>query len=220
MEDDHQLRTYRRPESIVFLKTKEAWGGLSNMAAGYPLQINETSILTSEALYQACRFPHHPNIQQLIIDQRSPMAAKMKSKPYRVAYCRPDWDKVHVQVMRWCLRLKLAQNWDRFGALLLKTDDKPIVEESRRDAFWGAKPTGAETLEGRNALGRLLMELRGEFKANGDTLRVVEPPAIPDFHLLGEPILRWDGLGPCASTSDSTTKQKAINLPLQFPDGC
>ena len=108
-----QTRTYDRPSSVVFLKTHEAFGGLSNMAGGFPLHVHGVRIHTSEALYQACRFPHMPEVQRLIIGQTSPMTAKMKSKPHRKD-SRPDWDRVRVKVMRWCLRMKLAQNWEKF----------------------------------------------------------------------------------------------------------
>ncbi len=35
-----------------------------------------------------------------------------------------------------------------------------IVEESKHDAWWGAKPVGLDRLEGENVLGCLLVELR------------------------------------------------------------
>lgn len=181
-----QVRTYRRAGSVVFLKTNEPFGGLSNMAGGFPLFVNGIRILTSEALYQSCRFPHRPEVQWLILGQPSPMTAKMKSKPYRHD-SRPDWDRVRVKIMRWCLRVKLAQNWDAFSSLLLETRDRPIVEESRKDDFWGARPVDEQTLVGMNVLGRLLMELREAVKAEGRVLRV-EPVAIPDFLLGGRPI--------------------------------
>jgi predicted NAD-dependent protein-ADP-ribosyltransferase YbiA (DUF1768 family) len=56
-----------------------------------------------------------PDFQRMVIDETSPMTAKMKSKPYRKD-SRPDWEDVRVQVMRWCLRVKLAQNWETFSA--------------------------------------------------------------------------------------------------------
>lgn len=184
----NQVRSYERSESVVFLKTKESFGGLSNMAGGFPLRVNGILILTSEALYQACRFPHLPDVQRLIIGERSPMTAKMKSKPHR-RDSRPDWDHVRVRIMRWCLRVKLAQNWRSFSELLLETGERPIVEESRKDGFWGAKPVDDRTLVGVNVLGRLLMELREAVKAEGrDVLLRVEPIAIPDFLLGGRPI--------------------------------
>jgi type I restriction enzyme S subunit len=156
MTKDPGQRIYTRADSVVFCKTKEAFGGLSNMAAGFPLRINGVKILTSEALYQACRFPHMPDVQKLIIGQASPMTAKMKGKPYRNG-TRKDWDAVRIGIMRWCLRVKLAYHWSLFVNLLLSTGNKAIVEESKKDGFWGAKPRDESTLVGANVLGRLLM---------------------------------------------------------------
>ena len=184
--DNHgncRTRSYRRSESAVFLKTKEKHGGLSNMAGGFPLVVNGVAIRSSEALYQACRFPHLPEVQRTIIAQKSPMTAKMKSKPHR-DNSRPDWNAVRVGIMRWCLQVKLAQNYDKFGRLLLETGDKPIVEHSRRDDFWGAKPVDDATLSGVNALGRLLMELRELARQETpETLLFVNPLEIENFQL-------------------------------------
>lgn len=183
-----QTRTYDRAEGVVFSKTKEAFGGLSNMAAGFPVRVNGVHILTSEALYQACRFPHLPDVQRKIIEERSPMTAKMRGKPHR-DQSRPDWDQVRVKIMRWCLRVKLVQNFPAFSRLLLDTADRPIVELSRKDDFWGAKLTEDDTLVGTNVLGRLLMELREELRSGKlDTSMPVEPLDIPDFRLLGKPM--------------------------------
>ena len=188
IRDNDQIRTYYRPDSIVFLKTKEAFGGLSNMAGGFSLCVNGIDIRTSEALYQACRFPHRPEVQRLIIEQRSPMTAKMKSRKHHQD-SRTDWDWVRVKIMRWCLRVKLIQNWDAFSELLLKTGDRSIVEQSRRDDFWGAKPVDKHTLVGMNALGRLLMKLREEVKNEGQEAFLREEPLdILDFLLNGRPI--------------------------------
>lgn len=115
-EINNNLREYLRSESVVVHKTKESFGGLSNMAAGFPLRINGFRVPTSEALYQACRFPDLPHVQREIIAQHSPMTAKMKGKPHRKA-TRNDWDKVRHNVMRWCLRVKLAQHYKEFGKL-------------------------------------------------------------------------------------------------------
>jgi len=205
---DSRVRTYDRSGSIVFLKTREQFGGLSNMAGGFELSVAGLHILTAEALYQACRFPHLPAVQHLILEQASPMAAKMKSKPYRPD-SRLDWDQVRVKVMRWCLRVKLAQNWTEFSELLMATDDRQIVEESRRDVFWGAKPVDGDTLVGVNALGRLLMELRHEVRTAGrERLARVQPLAIPDFLLDGRPIGEVSGDDPRLSPRSQPTRPK------------
>jgi ribA/ribD-fused uncharacterized protein len=174
---------YERSECAAFCKVAEKWGGFSNMAGGYPLLINGISIRTSEALYQACRFPKDPEVQRLIIDQKSPMSAKMVGKPYRDR-TRADWDDVRVPIMRWCLRLKLVQHWDTFGALLRESGELPIVEISVKDDFWGARPVGELRLVGQNVLGLLLVETRDLAQSRP----AVTCPDIEDFRLFGESI--------------------------------
>jgi ribA/ribD-fused uncharacterized protein len=177
-----ELRHYRRDEVVAFRKTGEAFGGLSNMAPGFPIVLAGRRIRTAEALYQACRFPHLPNVQRMIIDEISPMTAKMRSKPYR-SQSRADWDDIKVPVMKWCLRVKLVSNWPKFSKLLLETGTRPIVEDSRKDDFWGAKPDES-FLRGCNVLGRLLMELRDKLRSDPTALYIVEPLRVPDFMLL------------------------------------
>jgi|TARA_B100001964_G_C14165532_1_gene568866 ribA/ribD-fused uncharacterized protein len=188
MINKDQLRQYERNKCIVFRKTNEAFGGLSNMAPGYPIKINDIIIGTTEALYQSCRFPDSIDVQKMIIEEKSPMTAKMKSKPFRLQ-TRQDWEKVRVKIMRWCLQVKLACNLHKFGQLLLETDDKPIVEDSHKDKFWGTVENKEEMLEGMNILGRLLMELRELLKKNGkESFKTVDPPQIDNFLLLGKPL--------------------------------
>ena len=181
------IRTYIRDESIIFHKTKESFGALSNMSAGFPIIVNERRIYTSEALYQACRFPSNPSLQDLIISQTSPMTAKMRSKPYRHE-TRPDWLKVRVRIMRWCLQAKLIQNYSIFSQILLDTGEKPIVEYSSKDNFWGAIPQSDTTLVGANVLGRLLMDLRLQLKQNLFSADCLPPPDVKNFLLLNMPI--------------------------------
>jgi len=185
---NNRIREYDPASSVAFCKTGEEFGGLSNMAPGFPLCVNGVNIRTSEALYQACRFPYRPDVQQLIINERSPMAAKMRNKPYRQE-TRDDWNAVRVKIMRWCLRVKLSQNLDTFGDLLLRTGNHDIVEKKRATDFWGAKFTDDGLLVGENVLGRLLMELRDELKAvDSGHWQTVQPLNIPDFLLLQKPI--------------------------------
>ncbi|AVK86937.1 DUF1768 domain-containing protein [Lysinibacillus sp. B2A1] len=171
---------------MVFRKTKEEYGGLSNMAAGFQICINGITFRSSEALYQCIRFTEHASIQQQIINQKSPMTAKMISKKYR-KNTRDDWHEIRLIVMRWCIRAKLIQNWDSFGGLLLETMDKEIVEESKKDKFWGAIPFEDGTLNGVNALGRLLMELRSDIPNLMSSNELLNPK-IPNFKILDNEI--------------------------------
>lgn len=198
--DQSKLRTYPRSECVVFYTTNAPFGGLSNMASGYPIVVNGRKIRTIEALYQACRFPSRPDVQQFIIAEPSPLVAKRKTLPYR-SETRPDWDSVRHKIMRWSLQVKLAQNYNKFGELLLATGARPIVEQSRKDNYWGAFVKEGGFLVGQNVLGRLLMELRMHLQAGiAEDLRVVPPLALSDFLLLGEAIETIDSRGEAPPT--------------------
>lgn len=160
------MAIYRRRESVVFCKVDEQYGGFSNMAPGFPLRFEGLDYRTSEHLYQSLRFTDYPQVQQRIRNNPSPMGAKMATRPFRSTHSRSDWQEVCIEVMRFCLRLKLSSYRISFGGLLLRTGDKPIVEESRRNRNdpWSARAKGPDILEGENGLGVLLMELREELK--------------------------------------------------------
>lgn len=180
-------RTYRLNEVITFRKTTEKFGGLSNMSSGFSMFVNEINIANTEILYQACRFPLFPNIQEKILSKTNPMEAKAISRKY-LDCTRQDWDDVKFKVMRWCLRVKYIQNLTSFSKLLCETKDKPIVEYSLKDNIWGAIPVQKNILHGKNVLGRLLMELREKYVIEQNKLAYVEPPNIPAFLLFNNPI--------------------------------
>ena len=180
-------RTYNRKEVITFKSTKASFGGLSNMASGYSLRVNEIIIPSSEALYQACRFPLFPSIQQEIIEQNSPMTAKMISRKY-VKFSRQDWEDVKYSVMYWVLQVKLSQNFEKFSQVLLETGNRPIVELSHKDKDWAAVEIESNVLVGKNALGRLLMQLREEYIIGKNNIECVHPIDIFGFLLYGSQI--------------------------------
>jgi ribA/ribD-fused uncharacterized protein len=164
-------------------------GTASTRAGGYPLVVNGHHYFTSEHLYQCFRFPDCLEAQEKIMAPKSPMGAKMAGKPYRDGHCRKDWDDVRVDVMRFCLRVKLAQHRRTFGTLLLSTGERPIVEESHKVDFWATKATGPNQLKGENNLGILLVELREKFRALKVTDDyIVAPLSIPNFTLMGKPV--------------------------------
>lgn len=171
-------------DCVVFFKVKEEWGGLSNMNNDYPLLVKGIRIGSSEALYQAMRYPHRPDWQREILGAPGAMQAKMKSKKdgRRKHGTRPDWDTIQVDVMRWVLRVKLGCHERVFGRLLLATGERAIVERSRKDRFWGAV-LDEEVLHGENRLGQLLMELRDDFRRTKQS-PAITPPAVRSFRLL------------------------------------
>lgn len=182
-----QLFTYNKHDVLSFAKTTGKFGGLSNMAADYVLFVNETVIPNTEALYQACKFSLYPNIQRLIIEESNPIISKRISRHYQ-SLVRSDWEEIKFTVMEWCIRLKLLQNWDRFGGLLKESGTSVIVEYSTKDGIWGAKPNGNNILEGYNILGRILMKMRAEYVIPNKKPYKILPPNVVGFLLYGQPI--------------------------------
>ena len=149
--------------------------------------VGDVKVHSSEAFYQAMRFPHLPDFQKQIIEMRNALHAKRFSYT-AIEESRPDWKSINIAVMRHALELKFASNQEKITRLMKDTDDLPIVEISKRDAFWGANPSG-ELLVGENILGRLLMELRVKVLDHrpGDVIDVAAP-SIEPYLLLGEPV--------------------------------
>jgi ribA/ribD-fused uncharacterized protein len=193
---------YPIDESCIFKKTKEQYGEFSNMAGGFPLVINDITILTSEALYQACKYPDYPEIQQKIIDQKSPMAAKQVQKQHK-NLIRKDWEDIKVTVMEWCVQVKFAQHKEKMIQLLQSTQNKYIVEENRNDIFWGAK-RDKYYLHGNNVLGKLWMNLR-EYS---NLVIHSTPPSIENFKLLGMEM----------KTTSKKTKSLILDMDLTLID--
>ena len=97
-------------------------------------------------------------------------------------------EPVKSMIMRWTLRAKLLCN-QSFYELIMSTNDWPIVENSRKDRYWGAVPEPDGMLVGENALGRLLMELRRNIRDGKIRMDAsLRPLSIENFTLLGEPM--------------------------------
>lgn len=180
------IREYNINDVICFRKTTEAYGGLSNMASGYTINVNDIIIPTIEHLYQACRFPDYPELQEAIILEPSPINAKAISRKNN-HLTREDWASVRINIMRWCLKIKLSQNWEKFSLLLKETGEKDIVEFTYKDKLWGATLEGDKYI-GVNALGRLLMELRQNHILIEERLYCVNPVEIDNFKLFNSTI--------------------------------
>lgn len=189
---------YQLEDCAVFFKTKDENGELSNMCGGLPIKVQTFDTMfgycthevrTTEALYQACRFPDHQDIQKEILGNKSPMGAKFVARR-EDAKTRKDWFLIRVDVMRWCLNLKWIHS-AKFKGVLESTRGKQIVEISRKDPFWGAVPDVIGRVgraEGQNVLGKLLMQLRDNAADMPETV-TNQPPSINNMKLLGADLI-------------------------------
>jgi ribA/ribD-fused uncharacterized protein len=181
------MNTYKIDSTITFKKNKDEWGIFSNM---YPLKLNVNGIevRTSEALYQALRFPHEQEIQREILEQKSPMTVKYKAAKYKKNYTHSDFEKFKVEIMEWVVRLKVAQHYYKIAPYLRKAVDKNIAELTGRDKFWGAVLNKKDKTEliGENNLGKIWMKIIADFKSDKSKVQHVEPLNISSMKILGK----------------------------------
>lgn len=157
------MRTYRADEACGFRFSRAEWGEFSNFyPLPAPIPTGPWLFPTSEHLYQAAKFPTAPDVQARIAAAPTAREAARIGRD-KTLPADPGWTEQRIDVMRWVLRLKLETHPELIGPVLERTGERPIVEISNRDPFWGAaidkRPDGA-LYRGRNALGRLWMELR------------------------------------------------------------
>lgn len=144
---------------------------LSNFSAftmRWPLDRPEERRLrfdTSEAIYHWEKFGgNEPGIQNMIIQNMIRLApsaheAFKLAQHYR-SVRRKDWDEIKMGVMRKIIRAKADQH-EYVRRKLLETGDRPLIEGSWRDDYWGIGPKG----DGQNMLGKLWMELRANLRS-------------------------------------------------------
>lgn len=156
----------RELEPIVFCKTTEPYGWLHNMCKGYAIRVNGVSYDSSEHLYQSMRFTESEHVDEVRL-QPNAFLAKEKARELMMRGFGTNsdhWETIKVGLMTFCLCEKFNQNY-KIKQQLIETYPTPLVEYSAKDSFWGAKKNETGKYVGKNTLGKLLMKLRLELKA-------------------------------------------------------
>jgi predicted NAD-dependent protein-ADP-ribosyltransferase YbiA (DUF1768 family) len=97
----------------------------------------------------------------MIINSPTPREAKNNGK---LVTLRDDWEDVKLNIMRLALRLKFTQNPKLLYKLCNETNE--LIEFNQwHDNFWGdCTCKRCQKIIGLNWLGRLLMELKAQYK--------------------------------------------------------
>lgn len=170
----------------VFRNTRDQFGVFSNMKAGMPIRYGGMFWRSSEALYQAARFQNNPILWKAINSQDNAFLAKQKAYEF-IDMTRDDWHEIKIDVMASVLTLKYWA-WSYKLWPLTKEYDHLIIEESKRDNFWGACPTERFHLIGANVLGQLwtLVLKRGRSAQSND----VREDLLPKMHRTLDDVLK------------------------------
>ena len=120
-----------------------------------PVTFEGRTYPSSEAAYHASKYPPEKRDAFLALD---PDSAKKLSRTWGVD--QAAWDLKKEAVMRGILWAKFSQN-PELRAKLLATGDRYLEETN----WWGDKEWGTFKGEGKNLLGKLMMEARAKFRA-------------------------------------------------------
>ena len=112
---------------------------------------------TSEHYFQAQKFAGTAHEEAIRLANTPKQAAEMGRDRKRPL--REDWEHVKGDMMREAVRQKFGTHKD-IQQILLDTGDEEIVENAPSDYYWGIGADGS----GKNMLGKILMEVRGELR--------------------------------------------------------
>ena len=153
---------YPADKTAAFCKVAEEWGILGNFAPT-PLIVEGVPFDCTEKLFQVMKFAD--TTSRRIIYAQKGQTIKMKAKHQEKAgLVRPDWGRILVDAMKYCLMQKYEQS-EAFRNELGRSKGLFIVEKQANPR----KPAGAysaklsadgTTWSGPNMMGRFLMELR------------------------------------------------------------
>ena len=112
---------------------------------------------TVEHVYQATK-TSDPEEQEQIRNAKTPREARNLGQ---VCMYRQDFDQIKFSIMKKCVLEKYVQHHD-LREQLLATGDEELIEDSPVDYYWGCGKDGS----GKNMLGKALMKIREELKAD------------------------------------------------------
>lgn len=147
----------REPEesslSILFYSIHEQpYGCFSNFSA-HGFELDNAWWPTSEHYFQAQKFVG-TSLAEQVRQARSPKEAASLGRR-RSLPLRPDWEQVKDEIMLQAVLRKFETHAD-IRAILLKTGEEEIIENTTTDYYWGCGTDGS----GRNMLGKTLMRVR------------------------------------------------------------
>ena len=126
-----------------------------------PFEFDGVTYPTNEHFFQAMK-SFDPVVRKQIAEAETPGEAKRMGRTIKI---RPDWEEIKYPVMRRGLLLKFTTHKD-LAEKLINTGDAWLIEGNYwHDNTWGdCKCPRCLTIDGKNWLGTLLMDVRRELK--------------------------------------------------------
>ena len=84
------LLRWHRAGAVCFNRRSVRYAALSNMAERFPVVFDGERYASVEHLYQAARFPDHPERRALVLAESTPLGAKKRAQRAEPAEVRDD----------------------------------------------------------------------------------------------------------------------------------
>jgi len=148
------MEDYKNP--IYFYNRDDLYYEFTNFAP-FPIRMGVSVWPTSEHYFQAMKFSTIPEIMEEIRRLEQPRDAFEAARKY-AQFARQDWNDVKDGVMYSAVTEKFKQ-WPKLQEMLLATGDRPLIEHTTQDSYWG---DGGGT--GQNKLGSILEKVRFDLR--------------------------------------------------------
>jgi ribA/ribD-fused uncharacterized protein len=147
---------------IRFKKEDDMYGCFSNFY-NCPITYDGITYHSTEAAFQSLKCKDYEDRKEF-----SELTPNQSKKYGRKVDLREDWEDVKYDLMVDVLKSKFTQHPD-IGEILKSTNDEEIIEDTTawHDNIWGdCQCPRCKNKEGRNLLGKALMEVRDNLKMN------------------------------------------------------
>ena len=159
-----------KPSCIFFWRDDEKNGEFSNWyIRKFVIDDYQYFCVEQYMMAQKAKLFHDAERYTAILRANTPAGCKALGKQVK-PFSAEEWDAVKYDIVKRANRAKYMQNPDLMR-LLLSTEDSILAEASPKDTVWGigltaaaAEKTDPSEWPGENLLGKILMELRDEFR--------------------------------------------------------
>ena len=151
-----QIKNLYMNDAIYFLSKADQYYEFSNFHTA-PIEIDGKIWYSTEAYFQAMKFPDNPNYQEIIRREKDTKIVKKLGSTINIKL-RDDWENVKDQIMERAIDAKFTQH-NNLKNLLLSTNNRLLIENNKNDNYW-AIGNG----NGLNKLGIMLCNLRERLK--------------------------------------------------------
>jgi ribA/ribD-fused uncharacterized protein len=141
-----------QPQNALYISRSDSSDPLAAWSA-YPFELDGAEWPTVEHYYQGMKFEQE-TLRDKIRQADNPAQAQAIAKQQN-RQIRADWKAIRVTVMLRGLYIR-CRTYPPLAERLLASADRPIVETSQYDYFWGC----GRDFRGENAFGKALMQVR------------------------------------------------------------